>query len=141
MISESIIRELQFNFARSSGSGGQHVNKVQTKVELRFDIPNSSALSDSEKSILLEGLKNRVSQDGILILTNQESRSQSANKEAVTKYLVELIEAALKPRKKRKKVVQLVAESETRLSKKKQLAEKKDFRKKVEAIDNDESES
>ena len=83
MIDESLIKELKFKAIRSSGSGGQHVNKVASKVELQFDVQNSSLLNEEEKEILLEKLKNRLSKEGILVLQCGESRSQHKNKTLV----------------------------------------------------------
>ena len=68
MIDESLIKELKFKAIRSSGSGGQHVNKVASKVELQFHVQNSSLLNEEEKETLLEKLKNRLSKEGILVL-------------------------------------------------------------------------
>ncbi len=76
--------ELQYQFARSGGAGGQNVNKVATKAELRFDVRNSQLLSDEERTILEEKLANKLTTDGELILTHQTERTQLANKEKAT---------------------------------------------------------
>ena len=107
------------------------MNKVETKVELRFDVPNSLALEENEKTWVLERLASRITKDGILILTNQESRSQSANKEAVFAEFLRLMEAATRPPKKRKKLKPLSADPESRLAGKRQKSEKKALRQKV----------
>jgi len=86
-MSESILNipdlssEFQFLTSRSSGPGGQNVNKVNSKVELRFDIPNSSLLNDEQKEILLAKLATKITSDGILSVVSQRDRSQLANKE------------------------------------------------------------
>ncbi len=121
-------RELKFNFSRSGGPGGQHVNKVNTKVELRFDIANSYVLNDDEKAILLAKLQNRVNQEGVLIIISQATRSQLKNKgESITKFY-ELINKTLKPKKKRKYKRVSRGAKEKRLKAKKVQSEKKDRR-------------
>jgi ribosome-associated protein len=73
---EAVLSELEFKAVRSSGSGGQHVNKVATKVELSFDIENSQFLSEVQKDLLKKQYKNRISKEGLLILSSDERRSQ-----------------------------------------------------------------
>ena len=128
---EQLRQELTFKTARSSGPGGQNVNKVETKVELRFDVSNSRILDETEKQMVLTNLTNRINADGVLLLTNQTSRSQLDNKEAVIAEFFRLIELATTPPKKRKKVKPLTADREKRLSIKKQVSEKKSLRSKV----------
>ncbi len=74
-------KEFVFTSSRSSGAGGQHVNKVDTKVELKFHINNSLELTEEEKELLLEKLKNKINKDGFLQIVSQETRSQFRNKE------------------------------------------------------------
>lgn len=128
---QDIHKELTFRTSRSSGSGGQHVNKVSTRVELLFDVVQSEALSEKEKAFILERLANRITQDGVLLLASEASRSQLQNKKAVIKKFDELIEEALKPRKKRAKTGAFKADKRKRLEHKKQRAEKKANRKKI----------
>ena len=97
-----IVQELRFKTARSSGAGGQHVNKVATKVIAHFDIANSAGLADDEKALLLEKLKSRVSTEGLLIINCSTSRSQHRNKDLVIKKILELIKSNLHVAKERK---------------------------------------
>lgn len=107
------------------------MNKVETKVELRFDVQNSRVLEEAEKQLILTNLSNRINAEGILLLTNQTSRSQLDNKEAVIAEFCRLLEQATTPPKKRKKVKPLTADREKRLSTKKRDSEKKSLRSKV----------
>jgi ribosome-associated protein len=99
---EKSLTELSFKAVRSSGAGGQNVNKVSSKVVLTFDLVNSQSLSDEEKTVLSEKLKTKLTSDGILILNCDEDRSQLKNKEIVTKRFLKLIQNALVVPKKRK---------------------------------------
>jgi len=122
-------KELQFSFSRSSGPGGQHVNKVNTRVELRFHILLSQILTDEQKETLNEKLANQINQEGELIIISQVTRSQLKNKhEAINKFYL-LINEALKPKKKRKPTRITKSAKEKRLKEKKEQAEKKDRRK------------
>src|SRR5512138_794498 len=76
--------ELEFRFARSSGPGGQHVNKTETQVELLFDVAHSPSLTDAQRQRLLSKLKNVIDSEGVLHLTAQSERSQLRNREIVT---------------------------------------------------------
>lgn len=125
---DKIIKEIYFKTSRSSGSGGQNVNKVSTKVELRFDIENSQLLSDYEKNRINTKLKNRISNDGILILTSDTERTQLGNKRKVIELFFELLEKALKKPKKRIKTKPTKASKEKRLKNKKIQSEKKRLR-------------
>ncbi len=124
--------ELNFSASRSSGPGGQHVNKVSTKVELRFHVKNSSLLTPEEKELILEKLSNRINQEGELVLVSQRSRTQLKNKEKVVEKFYELLTDALTPRKKRKPTKPSPQAKEKRLEEKREQAEKKDRRKKDE---------
>lgn len=95
------ISELQFRFARSGGHGGQNVNKVETRVELLFDVARSPSLSDSDRERILKHLGSKIDTAGILRVVAQESRSQWRNREEAVERFAALLRAALKPKKKR----------------------------------------
>lgn len=121
--------ELKFRTSKSSGPGGQSVNKVSTKVELLFDIWDSKIISEEQKEIVSEKLKNRINSEGILLLSSEETRSQFKNKELVIERFLQLLEDALKPVKKRIPVKPSKASKEKRLKSKKIKSDKKDLRK------------
>lgn len=97
-----LIPELIFQTARSGGKGGQNVNKVESKVELRFDVGASKILDDEQKALLLSKLQNRITAKGVLMLYHQTERSQLANKELVTEKFFRLIKQALTKERPRK---------------------------------------
>ena len=121
--------EFHFSASRSSGPGGQNVNKVSTKVELRFHVASSSLLSDEEKELLLEKLAKKINSQGELIIVSQTERSQIKNKEKVIGKFYALLTRALTPRKKRKPTKPSLASKEERLEEKRNQAEKKGRRK------------
>lgn len=125
----SLNQELEISFSRSSGPGGQNVNKVNSKVQLNFNIFNSLILNDLNKSILSIKLSSKLSENGNLSLMSQTSRSQLENKEIVIKKFYALINKALKPVKKRFKTKPTYASTEKRLKAKKELSEKNDRRR------------
>ncbi|GJM34880.1 MAG: aminoacyl-tRNA hydrolase [Saprospiraceae bacterium] len=126
-----LYKELNFRFSRSSGSGGQHVNKVSSQAELLFDIAASLALSEEEKQKINQSLAGRINQEGILSVRCSETRSQHHNKELTIRRLEELLRQALRPRPKRKKVKPRQTNPKARLKRKKAQAEKKALRKKI----------
>ncbi|MCH2082509.1 MAG: aminoacyl-tRNA hydrolase [Saprospiraceae bacterium] len=128
---KALERECKFKASRSSGSGGQHVNKVSTRVELFFDISNSKLLSLEEKAKIRKHLKNRINKEDILVISSQDTRSQALNKNKVYKKFEKLIHAALKPQTKRKELKPLSANPKKRLAFKRKHSEKKEARKKV----------
>ncbi|MDY8135035.1 alternative ribosome rescue aminoacyl-tRNA hydrolase ArfB [Aquimarina sp. 2201CG5-10] len=125
-----IIRELKFKAIRSSGAGGQHVNKVSSKVELSFGIDQSKGLTDDEKLLLNQKLKSRLTKTGILLLQCGDSRSQHRNKELVIKRLLEVLKANLHIPKKRKPSKPSKAAIRKRLDNKQRQSLKKANRKK-----------
>lgn len=124
--------EFKFTASRSSGAGGQNVNKVNTKVELRFDIASSQHLTDEEKELLIKKLGAKLTNDGFLIVVSQEARSQIQNKETTVNKFFETISKALTKRKKRKPTTPSKSSREKRLDSKRKLSVKKDLRKRIE---------
>lgn len=124
-----ILSELNYKAVRSSGPGGQHVNKTSSKVEVYFSISTSQGLSESEKRLLLQRLSSRITSENILVLQCSETRSQHRNKTLVTKRLLQLLEDNKKPAKKRKKTKPSKSAIEKRLREKKGKALKKTNRK------------
>ena len=130
MEQEKILSELNFKAVRSSGAGGQNVNKVASKVVLTFDLNASQALSDEEKVLIETKLASRLTSENILILNCDEDRSQLKNKTIVTKRFLDLIKKALvvaKPRKATKVPKSVIKK---RIKDKKNLSEIKANRKK-----------
>ncbi|SHI40675.1 alternative ribosome rescue aminoacyl-tRNA hydrolase ArfB [Algibacter luteus] len=127
---DAILQELTFKAIRSSGSGGQHVNKVSSKVELTYNLKESSVFNEVQKNRLLFKLKNRLTKDGILILQCGESRSQHKNKEIIVKRFIEILKNALKVPKKRRPTKIPKSVIKKRLKQKRHLSEKKAGRKK-----------
>ncbi|MCV9934005.1 alternative ribosome rescue aminoacyl-tRNA hydrolase ArfB [Flavobacterium sp. LS1R47] len=127
---EKIVTELTYKAVRSSGAGGQNVNKVSSKVVLTFDLRNSQSLSDEEKTLLEIKLTTRLTSEAILILNCDEDRSQLKNKSIVTKRFLELIKNALIIQKPRKATKIPKAVIRKRIKDKKNISEIKKSRKK-----------
>lgn len=125
-------KEFVFNASRSSGAGGQNVNKVNTKIELRFNVNSSEILLDSEKELLFSRLGSQLTNEGELLIVAQSARSQIQNKEISIEKFYKTISKALTVRKKRKPTAPSKASREKRLDLKRKRAEKKDLRKKPE---------
>jgi ribosome-associated protein len=121
--------EFIYSSSRSGGPGGQNVNKVNTRIELRFNLPGSALLSNEEKSTIQSALGNRINKEGFLILVSQSERSQLANKKKVTERFYKLLQKALAPVKKRKPTRPTLASRERRIESKKMQSRKKALRK------------
>ena len=130
---EKIISELQFKAVRSSGAGGQNVNKVSSKVVLSFDLKNSQALTEDEKTLLELKLSSRLTSEQILILNCDEDRSQLKNKSIVIKRFLDIITAGLvvpkirKATKVPKSVIRKRIKDKNNLSEIKKSRRKPDF--------------
>lgn len=130
MNTELMIKELKFKAVRSSGAGGQHVNKVSSKIELIFDLENSESLTEEEKTLLIQKLKNKLTKENVLLLQCDESRSQHKNKEIAIDRFLKLIADGLKVQKLRKATKPSKSSIMKRLEKKKKQAFKKVLRNK-----------
>ena len=127
---KKLLQEVSFSFVRSSGAGGQHVNKVATKVVLSFSIENSTALNVEEKQMLMSKLERKISKEGYLQLNSGASRSQLKNKKLVTRRFVSLVQQALLVPKERKATKRPKSANLKRLQRKKNRAQVKQYRKK-----------
>lgn len=122
--------EFQFFTSKSSGPGGQNVNKVNSKVELRFDVHNSVLLTQGQKDIICLKLASKISDEGILSVVSQKDRSQLSNKEDAIQKLYQLLTKALTPVKPRKKTRPTQSSVEKRLTQKRLKSETKQNRQK-----------
>ncbi len=129
---EIINSELNFKAVRSSGAGGQNVNKVSSKMVLIFDVATSQGLDDDEKLLIQSKLKTKISQENLLILTCDEDRSQLKNKKIIIKRFFEILEKALVKPKVRKATRIPKGANEKRIQEKKKAGEIKAGRKKLD---------
>ncbi|UCF07070.1 MAG: aminoacyl-tRNA hydrolase [bacterium] len=108
--------ELSFTFSRSSGPGGQNVNKVSTRVTLHFDVAHSPSLTDEQRDRIMERLATRINREGVLRVISQRFRSQRANREAATERFVVLMQEALRvtPPRKRTRIPSVIVEKRLR---------------------------
>lgn len=124
--------ELQFDFVRSSGPGGQNVNKVASAVQLRFDVRNSPSLTDPMRRRAERLAGNRLTNDGEIIITASTSRSQKRNREKAVDLLVDLLREAARPPKIRRKTKPTAASKRRRLENKRHRGEVKKRRSSME---------
>ena len=127
---DQLEHELIFRFSKSSGPGGQHTNKVSTRVELRFNVNDSKILTDEQKETITLKLKNRISKAGELRLISQKERSQIRNKQLVTERFFELLYSILSAGKERKPTKPSLTSRIKRLEEKRKLSEQKQARQK-----------
>ena len=132
MEKDKLISELQFKAVRSSGAGGQNVNKVSSKIVLIYDLATSQGLDEEEKLLLQTKLKTKISQENLLILTCDEDRSQFKNKKIIIKRFFEMLEKALAKPKVRKATKISKGANEKRIQEKKKAGEIKAGRKKLD---------
>ena len=130
--SSQLIPELEFSTSRSSGPGGQNVNKVSTKVIIRWNLLHSTLITDEQKMLLLNKLSAQLTREGELIINSQESRSQLQNKELALEKLDALLRKALTKPKARKATRPTKSSKVKRVDNKKRHAEKKQWRKKLD---------
>jgi len=111
--------QLTFTASRSSGPGGQNVNKLSTRVTLQFDVRRSPSLTENQRERIFVKLKSRISKDGVLRVSCQQSRSQAVNRGRAVERFVELLREALTPRRRRKRTAVPASARERRLAEKK----------------------
>ena len=128
MLKDCLIKEMRYKTSRSSGPGGQHVNKTESRVEVYWDLYETGCLSESQKQRLVNKLSHRLSDSGILSLACETHRSQHRNREEVTERLVKLITGGLAAPKKRHRTKPTRASIEKRLQEKKRRGEVKRLR-------------
>jgi len=126
---EKLLTEIKLSASRSSGPGGQNINKVSTKMELRFPVASSKFLTAQQKNRILTILKNRISNTGELVLISQSERTQRGNRQKVIMKFFELLNKSLTRPKKRIKTKPTKASKIRRLEKKKMHSQKKQLRK------------
>ncbi|HEY8165828.1 MAG TPA: alternative ribosome rescue aminoacyl-tRNA hydrolase ArfB [Gemmatimonadaceae bacterium] len=117
--------ELTVRVSRSSGAGGQHVNKTSSRVEITWNINSSTAISDEQREILRTRLASRLTEDGTLRVVSSETRSQTRNRAIAEERLTDTVRKALTPRKKRKPTRRPKSADEARLATKRRHSEKK----------------
>ncbi len=127
-----LLSEIKFTYSRSSGPGGQHANKVESRVTLIFDVSESGILDEYEKKRIFQALKNRINKDGILSIDCDKTRSQQKNKEITLEKLQKLLLKTFSENKKRITTKRPKSAEEKRIRDKKFQSEKKNYRQKSE---------
>jgi ribosome-associated protein len=122
--------EIGFRYSRSSGPGGQNVNKVATKVTILFSVIDSTVLSEAQRARIMDRLGSRISKDGTLHVTSERHRTRSANQREAVRRFAELLAAALIPPKARRRTRVPTREKRRRLESKRRRSEKKRLRNK-----------
>ncbi len=128
---QGLFEESTLHFSRSGGKGGQNVNKVETKVELVFNIHSSLLLTPEDKERLLLALKSKLDSQGTLRITASSERTQLANRKKAEEKFIKLIQVSLKPKKKRKPTKPSMAAKKARLESKQKQSQKKESRRTV----------
>ncbi|RAW00097.1 alternative ribosome rescue aminoacyl-tRNA hydrolase ArfB [Pseudochryseolinea flava] len=127
-----VMPEIDYSTSRSSGPGGQNVNKVNTKVTLKFDVKQSQLLTEEERAVIVEKLHSKITVEGVLVLVSQEKRSQLENKLNVNAKFNLLMHKAFEKKKLRKATKPSKSAVKERIKSKKQHSEKKKWRQKPE---------
>ncbi|GIL18445.1 MAG: aminoacyl-tRNA hydrolase [Oligoflexia bacterium] len=125
-----ILDEIQYEFTRASGPGGQHVNKTETAVVLRWSLTKTKVFSDQQKSLLFEKLQNKLNQEGEVVLKSLEFRDRLMNKQNANEKLISLLRMALHVPKKRLKTKPTKSSKRKRLESKSKHSAKKELRRK-----------
>ena len=133
MNSDQILKEVIFKAVRSSGAGGQHVNKVSTKVILVFDLESSDALTVNEKEQLRQSLATALTKENLLIIQAADTRSQLKNRRIAEERLIRILSDGLVKKPKRKKTKPTKAAKEKRLKSKRLISQKKKDRQKPDS--------
>jgi len=131
-LADAFLPEITFQTSRSSGPGGQNVNKVESRVELRFHLLDSQVLTEAQKVLILEKVVNQLTAEGLLLVTAQDDRSQFRNKEIALARFHELLQKSLRRPKPRKATKPSKGAVRKRLESKKKDGEKKANRRRVE---------
>ena len=129
---QSFLPEITFHTSRASGPGGQNVNKVESRVELRFNLPASQVLTETQKALILEKIGNQLTAEGLLLVVAQDDRSQLRNKEIALARFHALLLKSLRRPKPRKATKPSKAAVRKRLEGKKIQSDKKANRRKLD---------